>query len=134
MIRLPTRSTRTHTLFPYTSLFRSELAVVVANLSEPLQLLQNFRCDRSVGFRLLNKPSSRKSHPFLKRWQTKAQRFAVTLDVRYQRGLVPLGEMMVFRHKLAELVDRVGHPIDRTEERRVGKAWVSTCRSRGSRC
>src|SRR3546814_17421466 len=53
-----------------------------------------------------------KSHPFLKRWQTKAQRFAVTLDVRYQRGLVPLGEMMVFRHKLDEIVDRVGHPID----------------------
>src|SRR3546814_16836511 len=40
MIRLPPRSTRTDTLFPYTTLFRSHLGDEVRDLREPLGPLQ----------------------------------------------------------------------------------------------
>src|SRR3546814_1317437 len=53
MIRRPPRSTRTDTLFPYTTLFRSHVAVVLANGTQ-----QGF-CDRPV---LRHRPPMRTGH------------------------------------------------------------------------
>src|SRR3546814_19468797 len=47
MIRRPPRSTRTDTLFPYTTLFRSVLPLVVRHLASPL--LSSLRFGRVLG-------------------------------------------------------------------------------------
>src|SRR3546814_16446743 len=92
MIRRPPRSTRTDTLFPYTTLFRSQHGM--------------FRHDPSV-FRL----------PFLLKF----------LQLRFADHRVDAGTEMP-RHAAYP-----SHPLtDRSEERRVGKECVSTCRSRWS--
>src|SRR3546814_13688176 len=94
MIRRPPRSTRTDTLFPYTTLFRSEpfcrFRVAVSDpLIDAVPAIAGERVQR------------------LPRCQIDADAAAVA---------------------------RALQPIDRTrsEERRVGKACVSTCRSRWS--
>src|SRR3546814_12528495 len=102
MIRRPPRSTRTDTLFPYTTLFRSEFldrqaAMHTQILNEDLPVLNNMRFDE-----LLLVPSDKAMTRFIK---------AVR---KYPR--VTMKEL----------------ERSRSEERRVGKACVSTCRSRWS--
>src|SRR3546814_17858662 len=95
MIRRPPRSTRTDTLFPYTTLFRSQ--------SGPPSL--------SLGHASLGVPPSSASH-----------RLSQTI-------LCPpsFREAAIGRHEPLQ------HRTDqRSEERRVGKECVSTCRSRWS--
>src|SRR3546814_13498677 len=98
MIRLPPRSTRTDTLFPYTTLFRS-----VHGNGDALVFLVRKLCSQFGEYFILF-----------------------------------LGHML-FKHA-PELAD-LGHPGGivlghhmkvRSEERRVGKECVSTCRSRWS--
>src|SRR3546814_12167764 len=103
MIRLPPRSTRTDTLFPYTTLCRSQLGDgvagdVVLGGSEPAAH------DHRVGT---------------------AERVAQHLDD---------APPVVADLRLAQVLDaRQGELLtDRSEERRVGKECVSTCRSRWS--
>src|SRR3546814_15172759 len=91
MIRRPPRSTRTDTLFPYTTLFRSTR--VRARVRGRVQ---------GVGFR-----------PFV--WQ-----------LAHQHGLGG----WVLNDADGVLLEVEGS--DRSEERRVGKECVSTCRSRWS--
>src|SRR3546814_16783055 len=105
MIRRPPRSTRTDTLFPYTTLFRSQHAKRAAHpildltlLREPtfaISVLGGNLCRFAVG-----------AMPFL---------LAVQLQVGF--GLTPFSAgMITFSSSSAE--------------RRVGKECVSTCRSR----
>src|SRR3546814_13658675 len=69
MIRRPPRSTRTDTLFPYTTLFRSLLRhrpILIRNGSAPAPpagLLRFARTD-GRGRIILNPPSSREARPF----------------------------------------------------------------------
>src|SRR3546814_16784482 len=60
MIRRPPRSTRTDTLFPYTTLFRSEIgpSSSASSLVEPLKRMPPFRS-------IIRRQTSLKSHP---RW------------------------------------------------------------------
>src|SRR3546814_12397656 len=109
MIRRPPRSTRTDTLFPYTTLFRSALA-------------DGRRC-----------PS---------------QRLSALNGAVHLRG-IPVGPMLGLTRRPILVEDRicvpvlgpfrvsphegpVGLKVSRSEERRVGKECVSTCRSRWS--
>src|SRR3546814_19571765 len=99
MIRRPPRSTRTDTLFPYTTLFRSAIAVspLIREISERrLRLGQGQRARHAFGF--LDLHIGMRFRPFVH-----AQ---------------PAGEME-------------GRCV-RSEESRVGKECVSTCRSRWS--
>src|SRR3546814_13111937 len=91
MIRRPPRSTRTDTLFPYTTLFRSRLAARIAASFPrcPAILYGRYFCGRQRRIAEASGPA-RKRNP-------------------------------------AEKV-----PAQRSEERRVGKECVSTCRSRWS--
>src|SRR3546814_20568396 len=94
MIRRPPISTRTDTLFPYTTLFRSGLRRI---LGEVIRLQPN-RDEALVAFR---------------------QQIA---GVEIRVDLVLIGAALL----------RVVAGIHRSEERRVGKECVSTCRSRWS--
>src|SRR3546814_20913503 len=112
MIRRPPRSTRTDTLFPYTTLFRSPAQIPFKNVGVedafrqylPV-FVQQYRNPRAV------------AHP----------PFAARVDV----GMVQhrrLGTQMLAQgdlERLEQLAIRA-----RSEARRVGKVCVSTCRSR----
>src|SRR3546814_11433156 len=90
MIRLPPRSTRTDTLFPYTTLFRSEDGQFAAATPDMIDAILEGAAQLAEGeFAPLNQPGDRHGA----RW-------------------TPDGA--------------------RSEERRVGQACVSTCRSRWS--
>src|SRR3546814_16512939 len=121
MIRRPPRSTRTDTLFPYTTLFRSSrLEEVRAALAE-----------RTV--------------PALVERGQRGQKHVAQIG---ERGLDLVGDVELFapqharlpqkrdlaRDRLVDIVavGRRGEPAIRSEERRVGKECGSTCRSRWS--
>src|SRR3546814_19997988 len=118
MIRRPPRSTRTDTLFPYTTLFRSHLAFahrVEEELEVPQrpaergeQVVQEQRGAPAIGVGRLARPAD-----------------------ELTRGAVA--------HDQEAAPDRIGdEPAEpdqahsRSEERRVGKECVSKCRSRWS--
>src|SRR3546814_12929965 len=113
MFRGPPRSTRTDTLFPYTTLFRSPqraqqrldtIEMGRALLDQPLALAR-----RPAGILLL-----RAGHPH---------------HAHHPRLAAPVGPQGAY-HLLA--IDTIGLGPPRSEERRVGKECVSTCRSRWS--
>src|SRR3546814_20956462 len=102
MIRRPPRSTRTDTLFPYTTLFRSQTAAADSALNYQTFFFEDLQA----------------------RFQSEA---GVNLDEE-------LANMTIFQNAYnasARLVQAVDEMF-RSEERRVGKACVSTCRSRWS--
>src|SRR3546814_17559471 len=101
MIRRPPRSTRTDTLFPYTTLFRSDRGWVLT-LSGQSQLGLSSLID------------------------------AATTDPQYPDVHAFLA-IVFFRNGLVQEASRELDRFDaRSEERRVGKECVSTCRSRWS--
>src|SRR3546814_14195442 len=110
MYRLPPRSTRTDTLFPYTTLSRSRRSIgfVVADdglrVTAPtwVTLAQIDDAVREKARWILAK---------LRDWQARKEQLALA-QTRWQAG----GELTYLR----------------SEERRVGKECVSTCRSRWS--
>src|SRR3546814_13432145 len=105
MIRRPPRSTRTDTLFPYTTLFRSLTASF-----RPLPALNLGWVDALI---VIGSPV---------------------------RGLRPVDALRFETEKVPKPTRRTSSPFlsapeiesNRSEERRVGKECVSTCRSRGS--
>src|SRR3546814_14677539 len=115
MTRRPPRSTRTDTLFPYTTLFRST----------------GWLCDERRGQHL------RELVPNIP-----ANRLMIDTDAPYllPRTLSPKpkdrrNEPAFLPHIVAELARARGEDVattaaNRSEERREGKEWVSTCRSR----
>src|SRR3546814_14786208 len=116
MIRLPPISTRTDTLFPYTTLFRSEFLG-----SAHRQWRQGRRHrDYGAGQQPLRCPAV-----------PTAQR-AASRSLEYGRAPQnPLKNYLPFADVLKEDIAR-RNGADRSEERRVGKECVSTCRSRWS--
>src|SRR3546814_11394919 len=104
MIRRPPRATRTDTLFPYTTLFRSRGAGIQAAVDD----------GDLVRDRLL-------AHRFQRRGRV----------LRRER---PGDDNVVARDALGgeAVEDRCELLADRSEERRVGNECVSTCRSRWS--
>src|SRR3546814_14000748 len=103
MIRRPPRSTRTDTLFPYTTLFRSKHAGVDVEIPE--------RFVRNVGV----------AQRALVLGNMRGHRLAIELA----RGHEPQFESRVPGNQPDQLRSR-------SEERRGGKECVSTCRSRWS--
>src|SRR3546814_17590669 len=109
MIRRPPRSTRTDTLFPYTTLFRSLSSAdptAPALLAQLQELLLHLREEA---------------------WRDEAvAKQARAAGERSEPTIRPF----------IDIVFRNDHParriVQRSEERRVGKDCVSTCRSRWS--
>src|SRR3546814_20877073 len=106
MIRRPPRSTRTDTLFPYTTLFRSNLESSTSELSDSAN--GGIRRDPELG-------EHEDVAPPAKAPQSEFDFDPDEDDSAAERNL--------------QQADRL---MRRSEERRVGKECVSTCRSRGS--
>src|SRR3546814_15155050 len=115
MIRRPPRSTRTDTLFPYTTLFRSWLH---SFSNEPNSLASS-----SGAF---------KTGEIYEGQHGRAMRLA-GLDPQNNnaemRAIVVHGADYVSENQIASW-GKTGRREARSEERRVGKECVSTCRSR----
>src|SRR3546814_3092182 len=149
MIRRPPRSTRTDTLFPYTTLFRSRstpgiwqekvsfFLTAIIYLPRPLRTAPALLCQLR---RLSGAAGSA-----LKRLVTLDQRPFDKPAQHLPRGIVERGDHCLQRVRLGGdfgvegLGGDDGPPwhlhqlgIDRSEERRIGKECVSTCRYRWS--
>src|SRR3546814_17447086 len=127
MIRRPPRSTRTDTLFPYTTLFRS-LEDATAIFDGALAILAALPAEfgREVVVRHRQAPESRESS-------------ARAADFRHSHStcLAPasgyLSKKRCADRDLRSVERRCLYLVSllfRSEERRVGKECVSTCRSR----
>src|SRR3546814_15827398 len=118
MIRRPPRSTRTDTLFPYTTLFRSLLQVpghfLEHILEHGIERLMEADAQDTVLLGLLGG----RLHLL--------RQFPIHFGVPF---LIPYAKA---DQMLLQADDRVAKRPCRSEERRVGKACVSTCRSRRS--
>src|SRR3546814_18643670 len=105
MIRRPPRSTRTDTLFPYTTLFRSDLAQLRAHLLGRVSFFLESSVDESR---------------------------QVSRDLSVLRAEITELESRVDREAKEIKLRRAENKISQfsSEERSVGKECVSTCRSR----
>src|SRR3546814_16678197 len=112
MIRRPPRSTRTDTLFPYTTLFRSEAAIMAMN-----------RIQFQPG---LSMPE------FVKNYGTEMQCEQALEAARWPEGFRCPRCAGTVHCVLRDGTRKVFQCSARSEERRVGKECVSTCRSRWS--
>src|SRR3546814_14054879 len=121
MIRRPPRSTRTDTLFPYTTLFRSPLAA------------------QPEFFPDLDMPAG--TEPARNRIDDRLRRLDIVRRHAMDRGQQCFGKARhVHVHDLrlaaigiaAVCLDRAEHRVHRSEDRRVGKEGVSKWRSRWS--
>src|SRR3546814_13392227 len=124
MSRHPPRSTRTYTLFPYPTRFRSLVLNYTRRLCRPSFAALN--PDRLQFYDFL----AQIGNPDLLPEYTDRVEAGITLaggrswDVYYATTSNTMAQY-------AETVDTMIEYQIRSEERRVGKEWVSKCRSRG---
>src|SRR3546814_11529864 len=114
MRRRPPRSTRTDTLLPYTTLFRSyqrlvaNKVVLLADAAPPpIARVTEAGCASTLAFELSDGD---------------------------ERIVVNCGGAALTGATIPAALARGLRTTARSEERRVGKEWVSTCRSRWSPC
>src|SRR3546814_13886571 len=126
MIRRPPRSTRTDTLFPYTTLFRSG-DHAAGDKNEPRHGRKDLLNGRGTAQAVESHPAEnisagrfcRRPKPPVISWR------AVPAPEPERLPVLPL-------RRLLPPADRRLRARARSEERRVGKECVSTCRSRWS--
>src|SRR3546814_18580856 len=125
MIRRPPRSTRTDTLFPYTTLFRS--ATEDWNRGIALNLSGVFFCIRKFAQLRLARPLE---HSRIITMTSGTGQLAVSpanpAYLASKAALIGLTRQVAYDLAHAHI------PVHRSEERRVGKACVSPCTSRWS--
>src|SRR3546814_20554607 len=119
MIRRPPRSTRTDTLFPYTTLFRSHAVPAEGRRKDA----RHDRRDEAVEEGRADADRDQREHVEVAR----ADRGPAALEER------PPGPEHDRRGQRELHPGRPGlrNEMERSEERRVGKEGVKTCRSRG---
>src|SRR3546814_14456126 len=115
MIRRPPRSTRTDTLFPYTTLFRSleRIAPFVLALAAVHAVEQRRRQRQNAE-------------------QLHAVDAPPQLAVLHVQGEAEPHRTQPFDQHATVAAQARAHALARSDERRVGKECVSTCRSRWS--
>src|SRR3546814_14996720 len=130
MIRRPPRSTRTDTLFPYTTLFRSERFLrgpdLVAILARRDVLGPCFQrgFEQRVGVARARRIGD-EAHP-IEAVADRARRAEIAAVLRHRGAHVGDGAVAVVGQRLDDQRNAPG----RSEERRVGQEWVSTCSTR----
>src|SRR3546814_15638745 len=120
MIPQPPRSTRTDTLFPYTTLFRSDAKLTVKD--DEVGLVNHRSVQPSVDSRERTRKQPQAGQP---RALDATATLASTAHVSARRSRHADG-----RTGVRMMIPSVS--AFRSEERRVGKECVSPCRSRGS--
>src|SRR3546814_18953297 len=131
MIRRPPRSTRTDTLFPYTTLFRS-LDVLIANYNGTVH--SSLAGRSPLEYLAWSQHRFRDVHPLRHANATAVERINsmyARVRVRGGNGRRPFINFRNAAYSCAAFSH--SYELIRSEERRVGKACVSTCRSRWSR-
>src|SRR3546814_15254945 len=127
MIRRPPRSTRTDTLFPYTTLFRSGLVEIFERRARQFELPRGFKADRPIAAR------QRDDMPALD------HRFPAETGERHQQVADAAGFVVGRRAVVAGAIDDflvfgAAPPpfarLFRLEWRRVGNEGVRTGRTR----
>src|SRR3546814_18019563 len=118
MIRRPPRTKRTDPLFPYTTLVRS--------WGQPEQ------DSGSIDLPLRYDPPTKPRHVVDHEQGKHALTFWRVLERCGDYSRVELTPITGRSHQLRVHMLSMGHPLLRSEERRVGKECVSTCRSRWS--
>src|SRR3546814_18856347 len=135
MIRRPPRSTRTDTLFPYTTLFRSQrLPVHIYPGSEPVdplgkayparQILQRAAFQHPLGALMPAKQSA--TGNAMKRLDEIA-----AMEPEMRMLLAQVGRYAITGLAVTALQAPAYWVLARSEERSVGEECVSQCRSRG---
>src|SRR3546814_20035506 len=141
MLRRPPRSTRTDTLFPYTTLFRSDKVKVLTIRATAFDAAAAE--GGSAAVEAVEGGGDTGLATFKGQELTKSERPELTtasIVISGGRGMQS-GDNFVMLERIADklgaavgasraAVDAGFVPNDRSEERRVGKACVSTCRSR----
>src|SRR3546814_16650859 len=125
MIRRPPRSTRTDTLFPYTTLFRSDDDAHAVAL-EPAD--RKSTGTEAIALRHHFDPGHVAHQAFGIAYQVSVELLALHLGDAGDDLAERLGHAAGAHHPPGV---KGGHPV-RSEERRVGKECVCTCRSRWS--
>src|SRR3546814_18751210 len=122
MIRRPPISTRTYTLFPYTTLFRS-----IRRKYPVIGYLRFFFESIRPEMRQYFFEDDTTSLPF-----SRVARSLVYQRAKRQIDKRPFGTQGDVYQSGYEWINHSMEPVHRSEERRVGKECVSTCRSRWS--
>src|SRR3546814_13250074 len=129
MIRRPPRSTRTDTLFPYTTLFRSELTRLIS-LTQLAKYIPGNIAQHASRAAL----SLKRGMPIRPYMSSVIQETLLACAARIIVGLI----LFAPRLRASGLADYdwllvlmlLGSGVGRSEERRFGKECVSTCRLR----
>src|SRR3546814_11589561 len=126
MIRRPPRSTRTDTLFPYTTLFRSRDYGVGSALDVTLTEARDTAAALRRQIRAGIDPVAerRKSRKVVPSFETAARECYEALKDGWKN--------QNYRNWISSMENHVFPLIGSSEERRVGKECVSTCSSRWS--
>src|SRR3546814_14532159 len=130
MILLPPRSTRTYTIFPYTTLFRTNKG---RDPYHPAARATQQRCIGTDGKGKCGRDEQEKQH-----WQPQCpaapRAVKVAPEESDERGHPVMPFTVIARSRRRRGNPEVRKPLwlARSEERRVGKECVSTCRSRWS--
>src|SRR3546814_2777532 len=160
MIRRPPRSTRTDTLFPYTTLFRSEPLVPGADRGQSIGVIGSgpaglttaeylrkagyevhvyYRHDRMGGLLTYGIPGFNLEKHVVQRRVDRLAEGCIVFHETFEVGRDATMDELRQRHDAILIATGVykardikSPGVDRSEERRVGKGCVSTCRSRWS--
>src|SRR3546814_17748664 len=122
MFRRPPSSTRTYTLFPYTTLFRSDPGLRLAVRGDPTRLRQVLSNLLSNAVKFTERGAVTLS--VMRKGETQSHH-----QVRFEVRDTGIG---IPTEAAARLFQAVTQADTGSEERRVGKECVSTCRSRCS--
>src|SRR3546814_18386423 len=119
MIRLPPISTRTDTLFPYTPLFRS------IRMNAIIEPADGRRSRQPISANIMqNRVPAIPSVPNATRCADRVGQLVISLSEETRRDVFYVGKILRDQACCGR--------YRRSEERRVGKECVSTCRSRWS--
>src|SRR3546814_15072185 len=127
MIRRPPRSTRTDTLCPYTTLFRSGAIAVLGACCVGSPASAQF-VDSSVQRFCLDARRSERLARCRGGGEYEGKQQALDGNIAVARFLGDLFGLIEHTHAV---IVETACGLGRSEERRVGKEWVSTCSIRG---
>src|SRR3546814_11267367 len=116
MIRRPPRSTRTDTLFPYTTLFRS--ARKLAGKRRRGRIVPH--AGQCGALRIARRIVGQKG---------RVELLLVVRPARADGDRQPIGDVEDFMREEGEILALLPQAVARSERRRVGKRGGSTCRS-----